>query len=72
MAGVNRFDAFYLTDAGQARAALRTYAQSFRLHPATALNDWKHILLVVFTLIGFRKVYQLYQRVRSLRIKGVN
>ena len=55
MAGVNRFDAFYLTDAGQPREALRAYGRAFRLHPTTALGDWKHILLAFFSLLGLQK-----------------
>jgi glycosyltransferase involved in cell wall biosynthesis len=66
-AGVERFDAFYLTDAGQASAALRAYARSFRLHPATALGDWKHILLAVLTLLGIQKIRRWYDRLRERR-----
>jgi glycosyltransferase involved in cell wall biosynthesis len=71
-AGVHRFDAFYLTDAGQARSALHSYWQSFRLHPATALGDWRHILLAVFILFGLQKVRNLYDRLRTryLNLKG--
>lgn len=69
MAGLNRFDAFYLTDAGQPREALRAYGRSFRLRPSTALGDWKHILLAFFTLLGLQKVRSLYDRVRS---RGLN
>jgi glycosyltransferase involved in cell wall biosynthesis len=70
LAGVERFDAFYLTDAGQPSAALRAYGRSFRLHPPTALGDWKHILLAVFILLGVQKVRNLYDRLRSRRLKS--
>jgi glycosyltransferase involved in cell wall biosynthesis len=71
MAGVNRFDAFYLTDVGQPGAALRAYVRTFRLHPPTALGDWKHILLAFFSLLGLQKVRTLYDRLRThlLRLK---
>ncbi len=69
MAGVNRFDAFYLTDAGQPRDALRAYGRSFRLHPPTALADWKHILLALLTLLGLKRFRDLYDRVRSRGLK---
>ncbi|MDP2995012.1 MAG: hypothetical protein Q8N46_07835, partial [Anaerolineales bacterium] len=69
MAGVNRFDAFYLTDAGQPGGALRAYGRSFRLHPSTALGDWKHILLAFFSLLGLQKVCALYDRLRTRRLK---
>ena len=64
MAGVDRFDAFYLTDAGKPGAALRSYAHAFRLHPSTAIRDWKHILLAFFSLLGLQKVRNLYDRLR--------
>jgi hypothetical protein len=69
MAGVNRFDAFYLTDAGQSRDALRAYGRAFRLHPPTALEDWKHILLAILYLLGLEKVRALYDRLRSRSMK---
>jgi glycosyltransferase involved in cell wall biosynthesis len=69
MAGVNRFDAFYLTDAGQPRHALRAYGRAFRLHPPAALGDWKHILLALFSLVGLQKIRSLYDRQRSHRLK---
>ncbi len=69
MAGMNRFDAFYLTDAGQPGDALRAYGRAFRLHPATALGDWKHIMLAFFSLFGLQKVRRMYDRQRSRRLK---
>jgi glycosyltransferase involved in cell wall biosynthesis len=69
MAGVNRFDGFYLTDAGQPGEALRAYGRTFKLHPPTALNDWKHILLAIFSLLGLQKVRSLYDRLRTSRTK---
>lgn len=71
LAGVNRFNAFYLTDAGQPAAALRAYGHAFRLHPRTALGDWKHILLALFSLLGLQKVRHFYDRLRTrhLRLK---
>lgn len=68
-AGVHRFDAFYLTDAGQPRDALRAYGKSFRLHPRTALGDWKHILLAFLALLGLAKLRDWYDR---LRTRGLN
>jgi glycosyltransferase involved in cell wall biosynthesis len=67
-AGVERFDAFYLTDAGQPWQALRSYWQAFRLHPRTAFSDWKHILLAVLLLLGFQKVRNFYNHVRIRRL----
>jgi glycosyltransferase involved in cell wall biosynthesis len=70
MAGVERFDAFYLTDAGQPGAALRAYMRAFHLHPPTVLGDWKHILLAFFSLLGLQKVRTLYDRLRT-RLLGL-
>jgi len=67
-AGVERFDAFYLTDAGQPWQALRSYWKAFRLHPKTAFSDWKHVLLAVLLLLGFQKVRNLYNRLRIHRL----
>ena len=69
MAGVNRFDAFYLTDAGQPREALRAYARSFRLHPRTALADWKHILLALLSLLRLSRLRNWYDRLRARNLK---
>jgi len=69
MAGINRYKAFYLTDAGQPGEALRLYLDSFRLHPATALRDWKHILLAVFSFLGLQKIRTFYDRLRAHRLK---
>ena len=70
-AGVSRFEAFYLADAGQPLNALRAYARSFCLHPHTALRDWKHILLALLTLLGLKRLRDLYDRVRSRVLKDV-
>ena len=69
-AGVERFDAFYLTEAGQPRAALRSYWRSFWLHPLTALGDWKHILLALIILLGLQKIRIFYDRLRSRRLRS--
>jgi glycosyltransferase involved in cell wall biosynthesis len=69
MAGVDRFDAFYLTDAGLPGSALRAYGRAFRLHPPSALGDWKHILLAFFSLLGLQKVRAFYDRLRTRRLK---
>jgi glycosyltransferase involved in cell wall biosynthesis len=67
-AGVERFDAFYLTDAGQPWQALRSYWKAFCLHSGTALRDWKHVLLAILLLLGFQKVRNLYNRLRIYRL----
>jgi glycosyltransferase involved in cell wall biosynthesis len=68
MAGVNRFDAFYLTDAGQPGKALAAYWQALRLHPGTTLRDWKHILLALLSLLGLQKLRLLLDRNRRRQL----
>ncbi len=63
-AGVNRFDAFYLTDAGEYASALRAYGRAFRLHPATALTDWKHAVLAFLSLLGLGRIRHVYDGIR--------
>ncbi|MCX7609666.1 MAG: glycosyltransferase [Anaerolineales bacterium] len=67
-AGVHRFDAFYLTDAGRPRQALRAYAHAFALHPCTALRDWKHIILAFLSLLGLAQLRHTYDRLRARRL----
>ncbi len=68
LAGVERFDAFYLTDAGQPGQALRSYGRAFRLHPKTTAQAWKHILLAFLSLLGLQKTRLWYDRLRSRRL----
>jgi hypothetical protein len=68
MAGVERFDAFYLTDAGHFWQALRSYGRALRLHPKTALQDWKHTLLAFLSLLGLGKIRLWYDRLRIRRL----
>jgi glycosyltransferase involved in cell wall biosynthesis len=69
MAGVNRFDAFYLTEAGQPGRALQTYWRALRLHTPTTIGDWRHILLACFNLLGLPKVRFLVERLRRNSFK---
>lgn len=69
MAGVNRFDAFYLTEAGQPGRALQTYWRALRLHTPTTIGDWRHILLACFNLLGLPKVRSLVERLRRNSFK---
>jgi glycosyltransferase involved in cell wall biosynthesis len=67
-AGVERFDGFYLTDAGQPGKALRSYGRAFLLHPKTAVQDWKHILLAFLSLLGLEKARLWYDHLRTRRL----
>ena len=67
-AGVERFDGFYLTDAGQPQEALRSYGRAFRLYPKVAAQDWKHVLLAILSLLGLQKVRLWYDHLRTRRL----
>jgi tetratricopeptide (TPR) repeat protein len=68
LAGVERFDGFYLTDAGQPWEALRSYGRAFRLYPKAAAQDWKHILLAILSLLGLDKARLWYDHLRARRL----
>jgi glycosyltransferase involved in cell wall biosynthesis len=68
LAGVERFDGFYLTDAGRPREALRSYWQAFRLNSKMAVQDWKHILLAILSLLGLDKARLWYDHLRAHRL----
>jgi glycosyltransferase involved in cell wall biosynthesis len=71
-AGVNRFDAFYLTDAGEYKRALSAYARAFQLHPPSALRDWKHAFLALVSWLGLPGLRNWYEHWRARRFSGGN
>ena len=72
LAGVERFDAFYLTDAGQPREALCAYGRAFRLLPQSCMGDWRHIMLAVLSLLGLQKIRKLYDGLRTKQFQRKN
>lgn len=50
-AGAQRFDARYLQDGGQPRAALAAYLRSLAAHPPTALTEWRRMLYAAASLV---------------------
>ena len=69
-AGVNRFDAFYLTDAGEYSQALKAYTRAFGLHPPSAVKDWKHFLLALVSWLGLPGIRLWYEKWRANRFSG--
>jgi len=67
-AGAERLEAYYLLDGGQPAASLRAYGRALRLHPLTALKDWKRITLAVLSLLGLGRLGNLYRRLRRKNI----
>jgi glycosyltransferase involved in cell wall biosynthesis len=68
LAGVERFDAFYLADAGRSWESLRSYWRAFRRCPKMAAQDWKHVLLAFLSLLGLEKVRHWYDHMRAHRL----
>ena len=64
-AGAHRFNARYLLDGGQPKAALNAYWQSLCAHPATALREWYRILFALISMLGLGKIKQLHPRWRK-------
>ena len=60
LAGAHHLDAFYLVEAGKMRQGLAAYGRAFLNHPPTALKSWKRILYAFLSLLGFRRVRELY------------
>jgi glycosyltransferase involved in cell wall biosynthesis len=67
--GVNRYRAFYLTDSGKPWQALQLYFKSFLLHPATALRDWRHIILAGLSLVGLQNIRKPYDNARARKLE---
>ncbi len=55
-AAAHRFNARYLLDGGQPRAALKYYARSFIIRPSTALKEWKRILYCFPAMLGLGRI----------------
>jgi glycosyltransferase involved in cell wall biosynthesis len=68
LAGVERFDAFYLADAGRSWESLRSYGRAFCLCPSMAAQDWKHVLLAFLSLLGLEKARHWYDHMRARRL----
>ncbi len=66
-AGAQRFSAFYLMEADQPKTALAHYARSFRLSPATALQDWRRILAAAAGALGLGALTRKARQVRRER-----
>jgi glycosyltransferase involved in cell wall biosynthesis len=67
-AGVDRYKAYYLTDAGKPGNALKLYFKAFLLRPGLVIKDWKHVFLAKLSLLGLRNIRKPYDQIRSHRI----
>jgi glycosyltransferase involved in cell wall biosynthesis len=62
-----RINGRYLLDAGKAWESFKSYLQSFVTHPATALVEWKRIILAFLGLFGFGFLQKYYNQRRKVR-----
>ena len=70
LGGANRFDAYYLLEAGQYAHALSAYGRAFRYNPPVALKEWHRIIYAFLALIGLKKLRGVFMRLREWR-KGL-
>lgn len=67
-AGVHRINGRYLSEGGLPGKSLRSYARSFVAYPPTAIQDWKRIVLTVFSLFGFSRIGPVYRRYQKKQL----
>ena len=70
LGGANRFDAYYLLEAGLYTQSLAAYGRAFRYSPITALKDWHRIVYALLALIGLKNLRGVFMRMREWR-KGM-
>lgn len=65
-AGALRINARYLLDAGKAWESIKSYLQSFVMHPSTALVEWNRIIFAFLSLFGLGFLQKQYNKLRKL------
>ena len=65
-----RFEARYLLDAGQGRAAFGVYLRSLGTHAGTALVEWRRIAFAGLSVIGLSGLGDIYYRRKRRRGSG--
>ena len=71
-AGAHRFSAFYLAEAGLPESALLHYARSLNWSPTVALQDWRRILSVLASAVGFGALTRRARQARRERYQADN
>lgn len=70
-AGAHLFNARYLQDGGQARAALASYGRSLAASPMIGLKEWRRILFcLVGLVVNIDRVKEMYLAKRKRRYAG--
>ena len=70
LGGAHRFNAFYLLDGRQYRAALSEYGHAFKFYPPVVLKEWHRVVYAVLALLGFTHLRNVYMRLRSMLRKN--
>ena len=68
LAGAHRFNARYLLDGGQPRAALGAYWKAVQMHPVTGLQEFPRIVFAGLSMVGFKGLGNLYYRIKARRL----
>jgi len=78
LAAAHRFNARYLLDGDHLKPSLKSYLQALFTHPGTALREWHRIIFAILSLVGGRKLRDVYYKLRqkrlplSMRIQGID
>lgn len=65
-----RFSARYLLDGGKAWPALVAYLQSLAIYPPAALKEWHRMLFAGLSIMGLRRLGEIYYRAKRRRLPG--
>ncbi len=63
-AGAYRLNGYYLIEGGQPLSGLASYGRAFLESPPVVIRDWKRVIFAAFSLIGLRRIREVYMRLR--------
>lgn len=63
-AGAHRINARYLLDGGDAKAAIKAYWRCILAYPAIGLAEWHRMLYALLSLVGLKKIKNLFYSTR--------
>jgi hypothetical protein len=64
--GEHRFDAFYLLDGREYKAALKAYAKAFSYSPLVVLREFHRIIFAILALFGLGRLRGWYLSLRKI------
>jgi GT2 family glycosyltransferase len=68
-ASANRVDARYLLDGGQPWSASKAWMRALFIHPPTALKRMNILIQAILSILGLRKIIELYMDRRRQRMR---